>query len=128
MWHMTTGGFTSAVAHREDPSLLMVRSRDRASLVNLATGLGRTEDAVYTSFPSDYPYRLVVPRVEYAKWAHDQVMKIGYDNFKSQAAKERDGRYVNFLHQVWSAGLALTDKATREENDTAWDERDREWP
>jgi hypothetical protein len=125
---MTTDSFTSAVVHRDDPSLLMIRSRDRASLDSLAKALGHDEGAVYTSLPSDYPFRIVVTKVEYAQWVHDRVVGIDYPNFKSRAAGVRGGRYVDFLHQVWSAGLSLTDRDTRERNDHAWAERDREWP
>lgn len=127
MWVMTTTAFLSAVEHREDAALLMVRARDETSLLNLAHDLGYEAEAVYRSLPSDYPYRLVVPKVEYARWCHDQVLAIGYDNFKARATKERGGVYVTFLHAVWSAGLALTDAATRKLNDAAWDELDRDW-
>jgi len=127
MWTMTPSGFTSAVEHREDPSLLVVRSRDQASLLQLASDLGHQSESEVTKFPSDYPFRIVATKAEYAKWTHDQVLAIDYDNFKSKAARVRGGIYVEFLHRVWSAGLSLTDAQTREANDSAWDERDRDW-
>ena len=103
----------------------MVRSRDRTSLATLALSLGHESSAVYTSFPSDYPFRLVVTRSEYAEWVHGQVLAIGYDNFKARAAMERDAVYMDFLHRVWSSGHALTDAETCAENDAAWRERDK---
>lgn len=124
---MTTTGFTSAVEHRDDPSLLVIRARDEDSLMNLAGDLGLEQDAVYTSFPSDYPFRAIVPKIRYAQWCYDRVLGIDYDNFKSRATTERGGDYAGFLHEVWSAGLALTDEATRTENDAALAERDRVW-
>lgn len=127
MWTMTTTGFTSAVEYRDDPSLLVIRARDKDSLMNLASDLGLEPDAVYTSFPSDYPFRVLVPKTRYAQWVFDQVLGIEYDNFKSHAATERDGDYVRFLHEVWSAGLALTDEATHTKNEAAWAERDHDW-
>lgn len=109
MWTMTPDGFLSAVAHREDPSLVMVRARDEESLLRLARNLGRPADEVYSSCVSDYPYRLVVPKSEYAAWLSEQVMAMDYDNFKSAAHERRGGRFTTFLHTVWVAGLALTE-------------------
>lgn len=120
---MTTTGFTSAVEHRDDPSLLMVRARDEVSLTNLANDLGYEPHEVFTSFPSDYPFRMSVSKIEYAQWTYDQVISIDYDNFKWRAAQKRGGRYVDFLHKVWRAGHALTDADVQRKNDAAWDER-----
>lgn len=122
---MTTTGFTSAVEHRDDPSLLVIRARDETSLLNVASDLGFAPEAVYSSFPSDYPFRMIVPKVRYAQWVFDQVISIDYDNFKSRAVTARGRDYVGFLHEVWLAGLALTDEATRMKNEAAWTERGR---
>ena len=124
---MTTNSFISAVAHRDDPSLLMLRSRERESLDHLADDLGLGPEAVFSTLPSDYPFRIVVTKIEYAQWCHDKVLKITYDNFKAAASVQRGGVFVDFLHRVWEAGLRLTDRDTQEKNDAAWDERDRDW-
>jgi hypothetical protein len=125
MWTMTPTGFTSAVVHRDDPSLLMVRARDRESLLALVRDLGRSEGDVYSSLPSDYPYRVVVSKTEYADWLRDQALGIAYTNFKGEAARRRGDAFVAFLHEVWASGLSLTDTSTRGRNEAAWNERER---
>jgi len=127
MWLITAGAFVSAVEHRDDPSLLVVRSRDRESLVHLVREIGADESTVVSQLPADYPYRTTLPKAAVARWAHDQVAAITYPNFKSHAARVRDSTYSSFLHDVWSCGHELTDLATVEENDRAWAQRDREW-
>lgn len=125
MWNMTTTGFTSAVQHRDDHDLLMVRARDRISLAKMAKDLGYDPGDVYTDFPSDYPFRIVVAKEEYARWLYEQALSIDYDNFKTRASEDRGGTYVNFLHRVWSAAHALTDRKTAVKNNRAWKEYER---
>ncbi len=124
---MTTHGFVSAVEHRDDSNLLMIRSRDRESLHSLGNDLNLDQGNVYESLPSDYPFRIIVPKADYAQWCHDRAMGIDYVNFKAEASRHRDSRFMDFLHRVWVAGSSLTDDATRRRNDAAWDERDRRW-
>lgn len=108
MWVMTTTGFTSAVEHRDDRSLLIVRSRDKPSLLKLASDLGHESTAVHSTVPSDYPHRMIVTKAEYAQWCFDQVMRVDYPNFKLRAATHRSGDgYIEFLHRVWAAGVSL---------------------
>lgn len=128
MWTMTVHGFVSAVEHRDDPDLLMVRSRDRESLDHLAEDLGLDQVDVYESLPSDYPFRIIVTKADYAQWCHAQAMKIDYDNFKTEASRHRNSQFMDFLHRVWVAGLSLTDDETRQRNDMAWDEGEADWP
>ncbi len=127
MWTMTTNSFVSAVAHRDNPALLMLRSRDRESLTRVAEDLGLEADAVYSSLPADYAFRLVLSRSRYAIWCHDQASKINYENYKVEASRQRDGAFTAFLHRVWTEGQLLTDRETRESNAAAWDEHDRHW-
>lgn len=99
MWVFTETGFVSAVVHRDDSEMLMVRARDKKSLEGLAEMSG-----VKTSHTpgGDYPHRVVVSKSEFQEWLMDRVVKMDYDNFKSQVAKTRGHKFAAPLHDVWS--------------------------
>ena len=81
---MTTTGFTSAVEHRDDPSLLVIRARDETSLLNVASDLGFAPEAVYPSFTSGQPHRMIVQKVSYWQWVLVQGIRIAYDGQPQQ--------------------------------------------
>jgi len=97
MWIFTTTGFVSAVA---DGKGLVVRSRDRLSLVPLATAC----DAKIKHTPtSDYPYRLTTSHENFAKWMSEVTHQISYRNFKSEVANVRGESFAKPLLKVWWA-------------------------
>ena len=98
MWIFTSTGFVSAVAHRDDADLIVVRARDLESLAPL---IERTGAEVNPWEGSDYAFRIVVPREEFAAWVGEQADGIDYTNFKSSAHRRRGGAFADVLHDVW---------------------------
>lgn len=99
MWVFTTEGFVSAVQHRDDRKLLMVRARTRQALEELAD---ISEEGILQTPSADYPFRVVVDRKTFNSWLGLEVEHIDYDNFKGAAHMLGDQRYDDALMDVWS--------------------------
>lgn len=106
MWLFTETGFVSAVQHRDDKNLLVVRARDRLSLEPLA-GFADTE--ITTNPIADYPYRTIVSKGVFAAWTVDNIDNLNYPNFKSQVAITRGKTFAGTLGGVWSTMLRAED-------------------
>lgn len=104
MWIFTQTGFVSAVQHRSDSGALIVRSRDRQSLVDLAA-LGGLE--ILVGAGSDYPLRVICPRSVFGTWVQTQLDHLEYGNFKAQVAQTRGYEFAAVLAGVWSAAMEL---------------------
>jgi len=115
MWIFTETGFVSAVRKEDNPSLLTVRARDRASLESLREA---TNAEIAQSPDADYPYRAFVEAEVFAKWAFDQVLKVDYSNFKNRVAKTRGYDFASSLGGVWLAMLGVEDDAARHNEST----------
>lgn len=111
MWMFTQTGFVSAVQHRTDVNALIVRSRDRQSLVELAT-LGESE--ILAGVGSDYPFRVICPRSVFSTWVQAQVDALEYGNFKNRVAQTRGYEFATVLSEVWSTAMALEDLSTEQ--------------
>jgi hypothetical protein len=121
VWLFTPFGFFSAVAHRDDPNLLCVRARDRASLEELLVRFpdmpAELVDAAIQNTPdADYPWRIIAKRRAFAAVLEAFVLDgLDYDNFKSEAAREhgrRPGR-LRALHDVWDVMHGVTEPDAR---------------
>ena len=99
MWIFTTQGFVSAVQHRADRTLLMVRARTRQALEELAD---MSEMGILQTQSADYPFRVVVDRESFQSWVALEVELIDYDNFKNAAHVMGDQRYDDALMNVWT--------------------------
>ena len=80
MWLLTTRGFYSVVLHREDPLLLLVRSREESDLLalrDLAPGIEPCYDP-----DADYPWGAEVPREEWSFVMSSLAREIDYPSFK----------------------------------------------
>lgn len=100
MWIFTTGGFVSAVEHRDDARSLLVRARDRGSLDPVVAACG---GAIESTPDADYPYRVTVTRDRFAEFLVNEVHNIDYPNFKEAAMRDQP-EWSMFLHSVWGAG------------------------
>lgn len=126
MWVFTETGFVSAVVHRDDAEMLMVRARDKMSL----EGLGRIAGVKTSHTPDgDYPHRVVVSKIDFQRWLTEMVVKMDYDNFKSQVARTRGHAFAAPLHDVWSvmhdveepdARDGASQRAWYEDDEVAW--------
>lgn len=120
MWLFTDTGFVSAVQHRDNPELLVVRARDRLSLEPLAYKL---EAPITSNALSDYPYRVIINRADFASWVEQQADEISYGNFKDQVAVTRGKKFASILSGVWSRMLDAEDDEAHElrrNHDRAW--------
>lgn len=102
MWIYTTQGFTSAVAHRDQPGHMLLRFRDpqSARLIAEALSVGYTESPP----PADYGWRAVVSLGEFTRWLTAEAALVDYDNFKNACAKA-DPNYASALARVWHSTL-----------------------
>lgn len=102
MWAMTsTGGFFSAVEHRQDNSLLMVRCRAEADADYIAKKTDTT--VIRSNGKADYEFRVVVSKARFAAFIMTEIMDIDYDNFKNSVKKRQGSARANVYMSVWSA-------------------------
>lgn len=110
MWIFTKYGFVSAVQHRDDAGTLLVRARDRQSLVRLAH---QTDTTIQRTPTADYPYRVTVSRYAFAQWVEDQIHDLRYPNFKSEVYVTRGAEFAEPLHEIWSVMHDVEDDNAR---------------
>lgn len=110
MWVTTQTGFVSAVEHRDDATLLMVRARDAESLRPLVE---QTGVAIVATPRADYPYRVTVTRQQFADAMAAAVEEIHYPNFKSRVHVTRGYEFTRALHDVWEVMHQVEDNNAR---------------
>jgi hypothetical protein len=110
MWVYTIHGFYSVVSTPDDPTVVLVRARDKDSLTNLAaalaTGEGQgeyTEETILTTPYRDYPYRTVMLRDDWVHYLEMYAYKdLVYSNFKQACEDAGMGfRKLDALGHVW---------------------------
>ncbi len=114
MWVFTKYGFYSIACLRTkdggvDTERVMVRARMREHLENLRERFPESELSsaeILVDAGTDYLYRVIVPKAEWASVMSQVAMEQTWPGFKSEAArferlKSRSTRYVDALHQVW---------------------------
>lgn len=133
MWIFTTGGFVSAVEHRDDKKKVMVRARDKQSLEEMLSGItkefqesgGKTEEeakALVAEWPiysvvGDYKWRAVVPKSAFAMFLVYETMNyVNYSNFKSKLTATRGTKWHDVAMKVWSAMFGIEDHKVKTGN------------
>lgn len=122
MWLFTETGFVSAVQHREDPDLLVVRARDRQSLEPIEA---KHRVEITTNAYSDYPYRVIMHKADFDSWVSESIKFLDYPNFKNQVAVTRGKAFAHTLGKVWATMLDAEDEeahSMRRKADKAWEE------
>lgn len=107
MWIFTSGGFVSAVYTN---GVIQVRGRDRLSLVSIAKAAGT--EVICTQL-ADYPYRVATDKQTLAQWLQDEVLKMDYPNYKSEAFRVRGIQFARPLHDVWETMHFIEDIEAR---------------
>lgn len=112
MWIFTKLGFISVVAHRDEPTILLVRARSRQHIeaIHASMGVTRHRAPIRDTPEADYRYRFEVPREVFGPWLAKFAEGIDYDNFKNAvddhgvATNNREVArgYLHGLHRVWS--------------------------
>lgn len=106
MWILTTIGFFSVVAHRDDPNLMIVRARTREDIEALSDRYLPVSE-IDEETGTDYPFRIFVTRDEFERVAAALAREIDYDNFKNAVAARQGSRRALVYGQVWSVLLGL---------------------
>lgn len=125
MWVFTTGGFVSAVEHRDNKDLLMIRARDRQSLDTMIEGIELAGNAINAdgeklavekdlepkaSDNADYRWRVVISKATFALWLQFEVLNyLNYPNFKSALGKHRGADFTSAAHRVWDDMQLVSD-------------------
>lgn len=115
MWDITPNGFFSAVAHVDDPDLLVVRSRVLADSEALRDFVNDRRAAdpdagdvkVEAYRGSDYPWRVICTRDEWKAWLVKEVDLINYTNFKNEVTKRQGQARHDVYSGVWGVLLRL---------------------
>jgi hypothetical protein len=110
VWIFTQSGFVSAVRHWSQPDTLVVRSRDRDSLEDLAELL---EVPIEKSPTNDYPYRVHVEEKKFTEWLALSVATLDYTNFKGRVHDMRGDDYADALMEVWQTMHQVEDDEAR---------------
>ena len=103
MWIFTNFGFVSAVGHRDDKDMLMVRAREPGVIDELC-GRHGVRTAVAKTPDADYLYRAEIDKKTFAKMIAAEIESIDYANFKNsfRAAKPENTRLAHdALMDVW---------------------------
>lgn len=111
MWIYTPSSALSVVAHRDDPNVLLVRSRDINDLILFL--LPQDMDRIQHTPAADYPYRALMTRDAFADTLSDFVrMELDYSNVKGEThALATHGlvsqEKVRQMHRVYHATLPV---------------------
>ena len=105
MWLITTQGFYSVVAHRDDPDRLLVRSRVRGDLEALRMQIPGSEPVETPE--ADYRWRVEVTRDEWRVALVALSEDIDYDNFKNAVGERCGWERERVYHDVWADLLSL---------------------
>jgi hypothetical protein len=102
MWVFLNDAFVSAVEHRDDKNLLMVRARFEGDLQRV---FPRRADQVLRTPNADYLFRVVVTKQEFADVMFDEASAgIDYGNFKgSVKTMPRHDVYLDVWHVMLAA-------------------------
>ena len=105
MWVMTTQGFYSAVAHRDEPENVIVRARTRDDIEALREQIPDIEP--FEDPSADYRHRAIVSKAEWVAALADLAAEIDYDNFKNAVARAQGAERSHVYGAVWSTLLPL---------------------
>ena len=93
MWVFLSDAFLSVIAHRDEPDLLIVRSRIAGDIERALP-----EASVFEDDRSDYRYRALVPRGTFSRAMAEAAASITATNFKASVTdKRRHDAYMD----VW---------------------------
>lgn len=106
----TTLGFFSVFAHRDDEAALVVRARARGDLEALRDR-HLVGHEILEWEGSDYRFRLVASREDWARVAGELAAGIDYANFKDAVAECQGTSRARVYSRVWQTMLVLQDAA-----------------
>lgn len=106
MWLITSKGFLSVVADRNNSDQLLIRARSRDDLIKVVS-LAESKQIegiylkdIFEDLSADYRYRIFVPKSSFADLSSLLVEEINYPNFKNKVA-ENDSERAHLYSNVW---------------------------
>lgn len=109
MWVFTNTAFVSAVQHRTQPGMMMVRARLQGDLEDFLASDG-SRLTVEETADADYRYRCTVPVPVFAAALEKAARSVDYDNFKGSIDRADRKRHHAYL-DVWVAMHRAQDRA-----------------
>ena len=100
MWLFTTQGLYSAVVHRDNRNLILVRARAREDLEALQVQLPQIE--IVETPEADYRWRADVDREKWRWFLSAEAGEIDYDNFKGAVGERHGYDRACVYSDVWS--------------------------
>lgn len=110
MWIFTETGFVSAVRHYSEEGVVVVRSRDKESLKDLAA---RAQVDIKSSPFNDYPYRVHATDTVFQGWFLNLAQNMEYTNFKDRVYQTRGPEFAHTLMGVWEIMHDVEDAEAR---------------
>lgn len=105
MWLITTQGFYSVVASRDDADSFLVRARSREDIEALREQIPDIEP--YSDDAADYRWRAIVGRDEWSRAAASLADEIDYPNFKNAVGDRQGNDRAHLYHEVWYTLLQI---------------------
>jgi hypothetical protein len=108
MWLFTTDGFYSAVTHRDEPDVVLVRARVKEDAERLIAAVGHGE--VLETPHGDYAFRVLLPRATWAAYGASAANAIDYPNFKAAVAARDGAERADAYGAVWAVLYAFQER------------------
>lgn len=105
MWLFTRAGFFSVVDKKRSgrgKGEVTIRARVKADFDRLKELYFPEMPDVQQTANTDYPYRIVVGKTQWAKVASLMSEDVTYDNFKSMVGKEQGYDRAHLYGEIWS--------------------------
>lgn len=107
VWIFTQDTFVSAVRHRDHGNLLLVRARDRDSLVSFCQRVRLAESQISELTNADYRFRVICSDAVLLRFLRSSVEELDYDNFKGRVSRKRGAIWHDALTKVWTVMRSL---------------------
>lgn len=121
MWIFTRDGFFSAVEHRENDGLVMLRARFRGDLERLVDRIAHDDPPAIQETPrADYRYRTVIEKGAWAEYLAHAALEIDYPNFKHEVLADAESERDSAYHRIWSVLLAAQETQVAGAQDEQW--------
>jgi hypothetical protein len=110
MWIFTVDGYFSAVQDKDDPSRIMVRSRQKGDLQTFLKRLESEDLEILAWVGSDYAFRVFMPRDLWMKYLEMAGRELTYTNFKARAILMGDHSRSDAYYRIWRVLKEWQDK------------------
>jgi hypothetical protein len=101
VWIFTESGFYSVVKSESDDDVLIVRTRFRKDLDRLRRRYLPQMGPTVSHAGSDYQYRAVVFKEDFAKALDAMARAIDYQNFKSRVSEKYGKERHDLYMEIW---------------------------